>query len=153
MTFWICLALWCLISSISIYYSPESDIRAKSYDHLNFSRASIVQFRASRYIIGMNQTSKSKVMTFWICLALWCWILSISIYYVPKSDIRVTSYVHKGLSSAFVLQFWASQYIIGLNRTSESKVCWTLWPCGLSYLRGIGLECRRSNNNQFNNIL
>ena len=32
----------CIISSISIYYSPESDIRVKSYYHLNFSRASIV---------------------------------------------------------------------------------------------------------------
>ena len=32
----------CLISSVSIYYAPESDLRVKSYDHLNFSRASIV---------------------------------------------------------------------------------------------------------------
>jgi len=26
-------------------------------------------------------------------------------------------------------------------------------PRGLNNLRGIGLECRRSNNNQFNNVL
>ena len=32
----------CLISSVSIYYKPESDLRVKSYDHLNFSRASDV---------------------------------------------------------------------------------------------------------------
>ena len=38
----------CSISIVPIYYVPESDIRAKIHDHLNFSRASIVQFRASR---------------------------------------------------------------------------------------------------------
>ena len=38
----------CLTSSFSIYYAPESDFRLKSYDHLNFSRAFVVQFRASR---------------------------------------------------------------------------------------------------------
>ena len=35
------------ISIVSIYYVPESEIRAKIHDHLNFSRASVVQFRAS----------------------------------------------------------------------------------------------------------
>ena len=52
----------CSISSISIYYAPESDIRVKSYDQLNFSRASVVQFRASRYIMHLNRTSELKVM-------------------------------------------------------------------------------------------
>jgi len=55
-----------LISSNSIYYAPESDLRVKSYDHLNFSRASIVQFRASRYVMRLNRTSALKVMTIWI---------------------------------------------------------------------------------------
>ena len=32
------------ISSVSIYYVPESDIRMKTYDHSNFSRASVVKF-------------------------------------------------------------------------------------------------------------
>ena len=45
------------ISSISICDAPESDLRVKSYDHLNFLRASVVQFRASRYMTGLNQTS------------------------------------------------------------------------------------------------
>ena len=31
----------CSISSVSIYYKPESDIRVKSYDNLNFSRGSV----------------------------------------------------------------------------------------------------------------
>jgi len=56
----------CSISSVSIYYALESDLRVKSYDHLNFSRASIVKFRASRYIMRVNWTSELKVMTIWI---------------------------------------------------------------------------------------
>ena len=56
----------CWISNVSIYYAPESDIRVKSYDHLNFSRASVVQFRASRYIMRLNWTSELNVMTIWI---------------------------------------------------------------------------------------
>jgi len=56
----------CSISSVMIYYDPESDIRVKSYDHLNFSRASVVQFRVPRYIMRLNRTSDSKVMTIWI---------------------------------------------------------------------------------------
>ena len=56
----------CSISSISIYYAPESDIRVKSFDDLNFSRPSVVQFRASRYIMRLNLSSVWKVMTIWI---------------------------------------------------------------------------------------
>ena len=55
----------CSISSVSIYYAPQSDIRVKSYDHLNFSRASVAQFRVSRYIRRLNLTSVSIVMTIW----------------------------------------------------------------------------------------
>jgi len=56
----------CSISSFSTYYVPESDIRVKSYDHLNFARVSDVKFRAYRYIISLNWTSVWKVMTIWI---------------------------------------------------------------------------------------
>ena len=58
----------CSILSVSIYYAPESNIRVKSYDHLNFSRASVIQFRAPRYIMHLNWTSKWKVITIWIFL-------------------------------------------------------------------------------------
>jgi len=51
------------ISSVSIYYVPEPDIRVKTYDQSNFSRASVVQFRASRYIISPNRTSDWNFMT------------------------------------------------------------------------------------------
>jgi len=56
----------CSISSVSISYAPESDLRVKSYDHLNNSRASIVHFRVSRYMMRLNRTSESKVKTIWI---------------------------------------------------------------------------------------
>ena len=56
----------CSISSVSIYYAPESNIRVKSYDHLNCSRASIVEFRAFRYIMRLNRISEWEVMTIWI---------------------------------------------------------------------------------------
>jgi len=56
----------CSILNVSIYYVPESDIRVISYDHWNFSRASVVQFRASQYIMTQNRTPVWKVMTIWI---------------------------------------------------------------------------------------
>ena len=56
----------CSISRLSTYYAPESDIRVKSYDHLNFTRASVVHLRASLYVIRLNRTSEWKVMTIWI---------------------------------------------------------------------------------------
>ena len=56
----------CSISSVSIYYAPESDFLVKSYDYLNFSRASVVQFLVSRYIMRLYLTSELKVMTIWI---------------------------------------------------------------------------------------
>ena len=51
------------ISSVSICDEPESDLRVKSYDHLNFSSASVVQFRTSRHVMCLNWTSVCKVMT------------------------------------------------------------------------------------------
>jgi len=56
----------CSISSVSIYYAPESDLLVKSYDHFNFSRASILQFQTSRYIMRLNLISEWKAMTIWI---------------------------------------------------------------------------------------
>ena len=56
----------CSISSVKIYYAPESDNRVESNDHLNFSRGFVVQFRASRHIMRLNRTFELKVMTIWI---------------------------------------------------------------------------------------
>jgi len=73
------------ISSVSIYYVAEPDIRVKSYDHLNFPRVFIVQFRASHYIILKYRAFVCNVMTIGISreltlfnferLDIWCaWI-------------------------------------------------------------------------------
>ena len=53
----------CSISCVSIYYVPKSNIRVTCYDHSKFSRASIVQFRASRWVMSPNRTFVWKVMT------------------------------------------------------------------------------------------
>jgi len=140
----------CSIACISICDAPESDLRVKTNDHLKCSRASVVQLRASRYILRLNRTSEWKVMTIWIsrdvplfnverldilcawiwlpCEKLWpfeilksfrCSMSSVSIYYATESDFRVKSYDHLNFSRSSVVQFWASRYIMRLNRTSE----------------------------------
>ena len=63
MTILISESFRCSISSISIHYVPESDMQVKSYDHLKFSRASVVKFLASRYAMRLNRTCEWKVMT------------------------------------------------------------------------------------------
>jgi len=143
----------CSISSVLIYYVPESNVRVKCYDHSNFSRASVVQFRVSWYIMSLNRTFVWKVMMIRIsrelplfnfetldklfsqighpCEKLWrfefleyfrCAISSVSIYYVPNSDIRVKSYENSNFSRASVVQFRASRYIMSQIWTSVWKV-------------------------------
>ena len=110
------------ISSDSIYYGTQSDIRVKSYCRLkilsasvfNFERLDIlrdtighpsqkylsselaqrfnIQFRASRYVMGLNQTSQEKVMVMCVGSEIQHSISSVSIYYETQSDIRVKSY-------------------------------------------------------------
>jgi len=116
----------CSISSVSIYYAPESDLWVKSYDHLNFSRASVAQFRASRYIMRLNRISEWKVMTVWISREVPLSISSVSIYYAPDSNLWVKCYDHLNCSRASIVQFRASRYIMRLNRISEWKVM-TIW--------------------------
>ena len=53
----------CSITNVSTYYALESDIHMKSYDRFNFSRASVVQYRASRFIMRLNRTSEWNGMT------------------------------------------------------------------------------------------
>ena len=71
---------------------PESDLRVKTNNHLNFSRASVAQFRACQYITGLNQTSELKVIAVRICDEHPFSISSVSIYYGTQSEIRVKSY-------------------------------------------------------------
>ena len=45
----------CSISSISICDAPESDIRVNSFDHLNFLRTSVIEFRATPCVMCLNR--------------------------------------------------------------------------------------------------
>jgi len=131
---WICRELTCSISSVSIYCRTESDIRVKSSNHLNFSRASMVHFRASRNIMSLTHTPESKVMAVSIFWELLSTISRVSIYYEPESDIQVKSYDHSNFSRASIVHFPACRYIMGLTHTPESKVM-AVWICReLSFL-------------------
>ena len=152
------LYMWC----------PKPVIRVKSYDHLNFSRAFVIQFRTSWYIMRLNRTSEWKVITIWISpvlplfnfvrldiLCSWigpsseklwpfeflesfrCSIFSISTYYAFESDLRVKTYKHLNFSIVSVVEFWASRYIMRLNRSSEWKVM-TIWICRVLTLFNFG---------------
>ena len=150
-------SLRCSISSVLIYYKLESYPSVQSYDHLKILIASIVNFRASLYVMRLNRISELKVKTIWIspelplfnfervdilCGLIWppfqklyafeflesfrCSISSVSICFVPESDMRVKRYDHLNFSRASVVQFLASRYAMRLNRTSEWKDI-TIW--------------------------
>jgi len=129
----------------------QSNIQVKCYV-IWVCRGFLVQFRVSQYIMDLHWTSESKVMAVWIFQVLLCWILSVSIHYGPQSYIWVKCYGCLNLTGAcmfnfecldilwvsighpcqmlwwlefaqgFLVQFWVSRYIMGLHRTSESKV-------------------------------
>jgi len=132
---------------------PESDIRVKCYDHSNFSRASVEQFRASRWIMSSDRTSVWNIMTIRIsrelplfnferldelcpriehsCEKLWPFkfvesfrwtVSSVSIYYIPDSNIRVKCYDHSNISRATVVQLRAFKWVMSTNRTFGWKV-------------------------------
>ena len=123
------------ITSVSIYYGTQSDIRVKVFCLLNLLRASVVnyegldivrdtirhlsknlysfeyaqslcfQFRASRYITGLNRILGLNVLVVWICYELLFSISSILIYYGTQSDIRVKSYCLLKLLRASVFNY------------------------------------------------
>ena len=57
-----------------------------------FAQSICIQFRASRYITGLNRIMELKVLVVCICYELLFSILSVSIYFRTQSDIRVKSY-------------------------------------------------------------
>ena len=111
----------CSISSVSIYYDPESDIHVKICDHLNFSRCFVVQFRHLDILFSWIGHPCEMLWQFKFLESFRCSISSVSIHYDQGSDIRVNSYDHLHFSRAFVVQFRASWYIMRLNRTFEWK--------------------------------
>jgi len=132
---WIIKGLPFLILSASIYYGTQSDIRVKSYCPSNLLGASIFNFegldilrdsvrhpnkkllpfgfarvfffehRASRYITGLNRTSKKKLIFVFISSVLPFSISTVFIYYGTQSDIRVKSYCRLNLLASSVFNF------------------------------------------------
>jgi len=116
----------CSISSVLIYYAPESDLRVKSYDHLNFSRASLFNLERLDMRCAWIRYLSEKLWPFEFLESFRCSNTSVSICDAPESDIRVKSYDHLNFSRASVVQFRATRYVMRLNRTSELKVM-TIW--------------------------
>ena len=112
----------CSVSSVSIYYVPKSEFRAKSNDHSNISRASAVQFRESRYIISLNRTSVWKVMTIRISWELPLFNFERLCELCPRVGYPVKNYDHSNFESASVVQFRAPRYFMSSNQTSEWDV-------------------------------
>jgi len=123
------------ISSISIYLGLNRTSELKSYWRLNLLGASVLhfehldiwpdlighpskkllslefapcfcfQFRVSRYITGLNLTTKWKVIVVWIWYKLPFSIWSSSINYGTQLDIRVKSYCHLNFLRASIFNF------------------------------------------------
>ena len=132
---WFFLELQFSITSVSIYYRTQSDIRIKNYCRLilliasafNFKHVDILQdtigdprknlmsfefsqsfhfqFRVSRYITGLHRTSVLKVIVIWICYELLFSISSVLIYYGTQSDIRVKRYCRLNLLRDFIINY------------------------------------------------
>ena len=132
---WICSELQFPITSVSIYYGIQSDIRVKSYCRLTFLRASVFNFerlhilqgsighpiqkllsfefaqsfsfqlRAPWYITGFNRTSEPKVIVVWLFLEHPFSISSVSIYCKAQSYIRVKSYCRLNLIRASIFNY------------------------------------------------
>jgi len=116
----------CLISSVSIHYKHESDLSVKSYDHLNFTRASGFQFRVSLYVMRLNWTFELNVMTIWISQEL-------PLFNFERLDMWFAWIGHPceklyqlNFSRASVVQFRSSRHIMRPNRTSVWIVM-TIW--------------------------
>jgi len=126
----------CSISSVSIYYAPESDLRLKSYDHLNCSKASNVQFRASWYNMRLNRTYELKVMTIWISREL-------SLFNIERLDI-LCGWIEPPSEKLWPFEFPESVHC--------SIFSVSIYYAPLSDLRGKSydhLNCSKASNVQF----
>ena len=100
-----------------------------------------IQFRASRYIICLNWTSKWWPFEFLECFR--CSISSVSICDAAESDLRVKCYDHWNFSRAYVVQFWACRHIRRPNMTSVWKVMtsWISWYLLLFNFERLDILC------------
>jgi len=125
----------CSISSVAIYYAPESDIRVKSYGHLNLSRGSVVQFQASWYIMSQNRIFKWKVMTIWI-------YREVSLFNFERHDIlcpRIGNPCDKLWPFEFLEGFCCSISSISIYNSPESDIRVKIYD-HLNFSRGSVLQ-------------
>ena len=152
MVVWLCPGIPCAILSVSIYHGPPLDIRVKSYGWLNLLHASLSNFKCLNLLQASIGMSSQMFMDVWIFLGILSSISSVWIHYGSQSDIRVKSYGWLNMPKAslfcfkfldilrasirifsqnlwpfefyrgFLVEFWAFQYIIGLNQISKSNV-------------------------------
>ena len=109
------------ISSFSIYYETQEDIRLRSYCRLKFSE---LLFSISSVLIYYGTQSDIRVKTY--CHSN---LLRASFFNLKRPDILRHSVGHSSknllsfeFSKSFRFQFVVSRYITGLNRTSVYKV-------------------------------
>ena len=103
--FWIILALWCSILSISIYYLPELDIQFESYDLLNLPCALMFNFKHLDILCTWIGHPSEKLWPYEFLESFRCSILCVSIYYWPESDIRVKTYRRLNSPCALIFNF------------------------------------------------
>jgi len=102
------------------------------------------QFRASRYITGLNWISELKVITVCICYELPFSISSVSIYYGTQLDIRVKSYCGFHLLGASVFNFERLIYY-GTKSNIRGKSYCRLNFVGASIFNFEGLDILRDS--------
>ena len=148
------------ISRVSICYCLQSDIKVITYGHLNlpgasvfnfgildifwesnghsiqklwkfeFARRFFVQFRESRYVMGRNRTSESRLIAIWISPKLPCRISSIAVYVGSQWDIHVKCYSGLNMLQLSCLSIFKSKVIsVGISLelssfTSGVSICY-----------------------------
>ena len=100
------------------------NIGAKCYDHLNFSRASVIRFRGSRYIMRLNQYPSEMLWQYDFLESFCCSFSSVSIYHGIDTYTRVKSYGRLNMSRAYVFNFERLDILCaGIEEPSKK-----LWP-------------------------
>ena len=111
-------------SIVSIYYALESDIRVKSDDLLNFSRASVFNIDRLEILCAWIRHSSEKLWPFEFLESFGCSLSSVLIYHGPHTCTLVKSYVPLNLSRASVFNFECLDILFAWIGHSSRK----LWP-------------------------
>ena len=102
------------ISSVSIHYWPESDIRVISYGRLNLPRAFMFSFELLDILCAGIGHPSEKLWPFEFPESFRCSSSSISIYHGPQSYTRVKSYGCWNLPRAFLFNFERHDILLSL---------------------------------------